>query len=140
VESQAAAASHDTHLLEFAESFKTAQGWLSKRVLMQSLYFLVDGRSYRQAVQRVRRFAEQIIQFTLQKRLHETKSQGERYSVVEELAKTTQDPTEIRDQVIGKFWGGSLLIVIVNLFSSARSWKRYYIGPPFVALLLSGNR
>jgi hypothetical protein len=69
---------------------------------MQSAYFLVDGRKYRKAAQVVRQFADRIIRRALERRetVKEKDSQA-KYSVVEELVRTTQDPTEIRDQVIG---------------------------------------
>jgi cytochrome P450 len=108
VDSQLAAASRAHNVanehIEFADAFTTGQLWLSTRIKMQTLYWLCDGFQYRAAVEKVRRFTNIIIRRTLEARDNaNSKNDGAgKYSVVEELAKSTQDPLEMRDQLIGK--------------------------------------
>jgi hypothetical protein len=68
---------------------------------MRSIYWLVDGKYYRNASQVVRRFAHRIITAALQKQVSSIEKASEKYSVVNELTKTIHDPVEVRDQVIG---------------------------------------
>ena len=64
---------------------------------MQAGYFLVDGVKFRRAGRIVRDFADRIISMALRNRSSTDKDSHAKYSVVEELVKSTQDPNEIRD-------------------------------------------
>jgi hypothetical protein len=87
--------------LKFAEAFSASNRWLASRTQLQRLYALSDGPKQRAAARMVRNFANQFIQKALQSRTNLRKAEAEKYSVVEELAKATQDPIELRDQVLG---------------------------------------
>jgi cytochrome P450 len=99
VESQTAAA--ETGVDDaFSKSFKDINEWITVRVLLQQLYFLSNGKKFRHSVKVVRQFADQVIEMALK-----AKNAGgkklEKYSVIDELVQSTDNPTEIRDQVLG---------------------------------------
>lgn len=86
-----------------AEGFAVGQEWLGMRIMFQGLYWICDGLKYRDAVRKIHRFAYRTIDTALQRVIDPNeKAEQDKYSVVEELAKTTQDRDVIRDQVIGK--------------------------------------
>lgn len=95
----------------FSEAFMVAQEWLSYRVQLQRLYFVVDGMKWRRAVKTVRNFVNHYVQQALEQeveRVDEKVEGGEEkeYNFLSELIKETRDPIELRDQILGLLLAG----------------------------------
>jgi cytochrome P450 len=92
---------------EFVNSFAVGQEWLSYRIKLQGLYWLCDGTRWRRAVKTVRQFLSHYVKLALdqQAAFENEKAEGGqavKYNLLRELAKETRDPTELRDQLMGK--------------------------------------
>ncbi|TID17005.1 cytochrome P450 alkane hydroxylase-like protein [Venturia nashicola] len=94
----------------FSEAFRIAQEWLSYRIRLQGLYFLVDGLKWRRAVKTVRSFVNHYVQQALEQveRVDEEMEDGKEkeYSFLSELIKETRDPIELRDHILGLLLAG----------------------------------
>ncbi|KAE9972846.1 hypothetical protein BLS_008316 [Venturia inaequalis] len=95
----------------FSEAFLVAQQWLSYRIRLQGLYFVVDGLKWRRAVNTVRSFVNHYVQQALKQeveRVDEKVEDGEdkEYNFLSELLKETRDPIELRDQILGLLLAG----------------------------------
>jgi cytochrome P450 len=129
VESQTAALNQDStddrkeDFVKFSDAFSTIQTYASWRMRLQSFYWLAGGSKLNAAVDLVRRFADRIIVKTLNARTGPDNKHGkpEKYSIVEELTKATQDPLEIRDNVV------SLLAAGRDTTSALLSWVFYLL-------------
>jgi cytochrome P450 len=108
---------------KFTESFSVIQDYAAWRMRLQSLYWLADGPKLRAANGAIRKFANRIINKTLNGHVGPDNKYGqpEKYSIVEELTKATQDPLEIRDNVI------SLLAAGRDTTSALLSWIFYLL-------------
>lgn len=95
----------------FSDAFLTAQEWLSYRIRLQGLYFLVDGMRWRRAVNTVRSFVNHYVQQALEQEVErvdekEEDREGRDYNFLSELVKETRDPIELRDQILGVLLAG----------------------------------
>jgi hypothetical protein len=91
---------------EFVNAFTVAQEWLSWRIRMQSLYWLVQSRKWWRATEVVRTFVNQYVRLALDQQAEEEKTgnrvdDGRKYNLLRELAKECHDPIELRDQLLG---------------------------------------
>lgn len=84
---------------DFASAFNTAQDFIAKRMRLQDLYWLVGGKSFRQACDDVHRFADQIINRNLSRDSERTEGQ-KRYIFLDFLAANTPDREALRSQII----------------------------------------
>ncbi|MCJ1443754.1 MAG: hypothetical protein MMC23_004254 [Stictis urceolatum] len=84
----------------FAEAFNTAQEWVTKRFRLLDLYWLIGGKEFRQACNKVHTFADQIIDRNL------TGSYGKEGNFLESVAKNTQDRDALRGQIINLLAAG----------------------------------
>jgi cytochrome P450 len=106
VESQMAAAADDDQEVGFEESegfaqaFSVVQTVFAWRITLGGLYFLADGPKLRRAVKTMLGFASRTVERTLKTRAKVEDKPSRKYNVIEELAKATQDPNQIRDQTI----------------------------------------
>lgn len=92
---------------EFSNNFTVAQEWMSWRVRMQGLYWLVQAPKWWNATKYLRSFVNHYVQPAL-----ESQAQGQKvevkdtkYNLLKELAKECKDPIELRDQVLGTSTG-----------------------------------
>ncbi|KAF2830675.1 cytochrome P450 alkane hydroxylase [Ophiobolus disseminans] len=89
----------------FATAFDTAQKWVTNRFRLLDLYWLVDGREFRQACRDVHRFADQIIDRNLSSSCSEEKESG-RYVFLDTTAQNTSDRAALRGQIINLLTAG----------------------------------
>jgi cytochrome P450 len=91
---------------EFALSFAVAQEWLSWRIRMQGLYWLVQSPKWWKATANVRNFVNQYVRMALEQQAQEERfgkptEDGKKYNLLRELARECRDPIELRDQLLG---------------------------------------
>ena len=96
---------------EFSESFAVAQEWLSWRIRLQGLYWLVQSPRWWKATAKVRNFVNQYVRMALEQqaqeeRLRKPVDDGKKYNLLRELAKECRDPIELRDQLLGMLTAG----------------------------------
>lgn len=96
---------------EFSDAFLVAQEWLSYRIRLQGLYFLVDGMKWRRAVNTVRGFVNHYVKQALEQEVERVDEkmedkEGKDYNFLGELVKETRDPIELRDQILGVLLAG----------------------------------
>ncbi|KAK9379585.1 cytochrome P450 [Kockiozyma suomiensis] len=97
----------------FAAAFNIAQEYLSKRVIFQSLYWVINNSEFREANRVVHSFVDFYVAKALEhydKKVKEpaaTEKQGpERYVFLDALAEETQDPRVLRDQLLNILLAG----------------------------------
>ncbi|KAI9841222.1 MAG: hypothetical protein M1838_003667 [Thelocarpon superellum] len=93
----------------FATAFDKGQSWLAMRSRFQSLYWAVDTRDFRQACKQTQAFADQFVRRALSKDRDEKeleKGGKEKYVFLDALAAQTQDPVELRSQLLNILLGG----------------------------------
>ena len=88
--------------MNFTEAFHIASVEVSKRAKLQSLFWLADSKKARRAVAYLRKFIDHFVARTLHKEKLEggKVEQTEKYTLLNALSKDTQDPIELRDQVL----------------------------------------
>jgi cytochrome P450 len=95
--------------MNFTEAFHIASVEVTKRAKLQSLYWLADSKKAREAVQYLRKFIDRLVDVTLyqaeragekQRTNEQEQEHHEKYTLLKALAKDTQDPVELRDQVL----------------------------------------
>jgi cytochrome P450 len=89
----------------FATAFNTAQQWVTKRFRLLDLYWMINGREFRQACQDVHEFADQIIDRNLSSDRSEPKDTG-KYVFLDTVAQNTSDRTALRGQIINLLAAG----------------------------------
>jgi cytochrome P450 len=89
----------------FATAFNTAQRWVTNRFRLLDLYWLIDGKEFRQACQDVHHFADQIIDRNLSADRIDDKNAGN-YVFLDTVAKVTTDRTALRGQIINLLTAG----------------------------------
>jgi cytochrome P450 len=97
--------------MSLTEAFHIASVEVAKRAKMQSLYWLVDSKKAREAVRYLQKFIDHLVDVTLYQAERSDEKQStneheqeqehhEKYTLLKALAKDTQDPVELRDQVL----------------------------------------
>jgi cytochrome P450 len=89
----------------FATAFNTAQQWVTKRFRLLDLYWMINGREFRQACRDVHDFADQIIDRNLSSDRSDTKDSG-KYVFLDTVAQNTLDRTALRGQIINLLAAG----------------------------------
>jgi len=93
----------------FAEAFETAQSFLIRRARLTSKYWLLNPREFSDAVKRCHDFIDYYVHRALADKhdSEEPERQGEgEYIFLNALARQTQDPLEIRSQLISILLAG----------------------------------
>jgi len=121
----------------FRDEFTVAQETLMWRIRMQSLYWLMDSRAFRRACARCRRFIDQYVAIALnpnrlaaEKNARATDRAKEKYVLLDKLAETTQDPIELRDQLLQLLTAGrdttatSLAFIFWTLARHPEAWMK----------------
>ncbi|KAK8111826.1 uncharacterized protein PG998_008283 [Apiospora kogelbergensis] len=85
----------------FADAFDAAQQIVTKRFRLQDMYWLIGGKSFHQACDEVRQFADEIIDQNLAK-----KETPGRSKFLQSVAKETEDRTALRGQIINILTAG----------------------------------
>ncbi|OJK00234.1 hypothetical protein ASPACDRAFT_28378 [Aspergillus aculeatus ATCC 16872] len=93
---------------KFARAFDAAQSALATRLRFMDQYWLYDSREFRQACGVVHEFVDHFVRLALSKNLRakEQLSQNEPYVFLEALAAETQDPLELRYQLLNLLLAG----------------------------------
>lgn len=95
--------------MNFTEAFHIASVEVTKRAKLQSLYWLADSKKAREAVEYLQKFIDHLVDVTLhqaersgekQSTNEQVQEHHEKYTLLNALAKDTQDPIELRDQVL----------------------------------------
>ncbi|KIW07572.1 uncharacterized protein PV09_01527 [Verruconis gallopava] len=91
---------------EFMDSFTVAQEWLSWRIRLQGLYWVVQSPRWWKATANVRKYVNHYVKMALDQKAREERSgkrveDGRRYNLLRELAEECRDPIELRDQLLG---------------------------------------
>ena len=89
----------------FATSFNTAQQWVTKRYRLLDLYWLINGKEFRDACKAVHDFADQIIERNLSPDRVTTGVAG-RYVFLDTVAEKTRDRAALRGQIINLLTAG----------------------------------
>ena len=102
--------------MSFADAFQEAQEWISWRIRLQGLYFLVPSAKGRRAAAYVRKYIAYYVRLALRTRRRKLKGQisakdaekwrGKKYNLLEALTEDTQDPQELSDQILGILLAG----------------------------------
>ena len=83
----------------FAEAFNTAQKFVAKRFRLLDLYWLIGGRDFDRACKNLRRFADQVIDRSLN-RTDDKAEDEKKYVFLDALARDAPDRNALRDQII----------------------------------------
>ena len=86
----------------FAEAFNTAQKYVAKRFRLLDVYWLIGGKTFRDACDAVHRFADQILDRSLLRDAEKEK----KYVFLSTLAKNTPDRSALRGQIINILTAG----------------------------------
>lgn len=89
--------------MNFSQAFHVASVEVTKRAKLQSLYWLANSKKSRQAVNYLQRFVDHFVAQTLQDGAIAEPSGSEKdqdQTLLRALARDTQDPIELRDQVL----------------------------------------
>lgn len=96
--------------LNFADALSEAQLWITQRIRLQGLHWLIPSKRGRTANAFVRKYAAHYVQLAL-KAANENKKSGmpsssAGYSLLEALIESTRDPDELRNQILGLLLAG----------------------------------
>ena len=99
------AAGGEQHAMNFSEAFHVASVEVTKRAKLQSLYWLADSKKARQAVRYLQRFVDHFVSQALQHSPGQAsfgngEKKHQQQTLLSALAQDTQDPIELRDQVL----------------------------------------
>jgi len=87
----------------FAEAFNIAQEYVAKRFCLLDLYWLVDGKKFRDAGKKIHYFADKIID----RNLAEDSLEGQgKYVFLRAMSEKTPDRTVLRSQIINILTAG----------------------------------
>ncbi len=89
----------DTGEQTFADAFNLAQEYVAKRFRLLDLYWLIRGRKFQQACERVHNFADQIIDRNLSRECIMDHKRNH-YIFLDSLAKSTPNKVALRGQII----------------------------------------
>ncbi|KAF2266735.1 cytochrome P450 alkane hydroxylase [Lojkania enalia] len=89
----------------FASAFNTAQQWITKRFRLLDLYWLINGKEFRQACKDVHKFADQIIDRNLSPSRAQDGKTG-KYIFLDTIAQSFSDRTALRGQIINLLAAG----------------------------------
>lgn len=99
--------------LNFADALSEAQLWITQRIRLQGLHWLIPSKRGRTANAFVRRYAAHYVQLALQaasdKKIStrsSSSSSSAGYSLLDALIESTRDPDELRDQILGLLLAG----------------------------------
>jgi cytochrome P450 len=90
---------------DFAESFNKAQEYLAIRTLVQTFYWLVNNKEFRDCTKLVHKFTNYYVQKALDASPEELEKQSG-YVFLYELVKQTRDPNVLRDQSLNILLAG----------------------------------
>ncbi|RCK66292.1 hypothetical protein Cantr_02055 [Candida viswanathii] len=90
---------------KFADAFNKSQVYLSTRVALQTLYWLVNNKEFKECNDIVHKFTNYYVQKALDATPEELEKQGG-YVFLYELAKQTKDPNVLRDQSLNILLAG----------------------------------
>jgi len=91
-------------LIEVGKAFDRATHMLGKRARLADNYWMYNPREFREDCALIHKFADFFVNRALNSDVE--KQDGERYVFLDELAKATRDPVEIRSQLLNIFLAG----------------------------------
>ncbi len=87
----------------FAEAFNIAQEYIAKRFRLLDLYWLIDGKRFRNACKKVHSFADKIIDRNLSEGFLDSSG---KYVFLRAMSQKTPDRTALRSQIINILTAG----------------------------------
>ena len=121
----------------FRDGFEVAQETLMWRIRMQRLYWLMDSKAFREACKMCRRFIDHYVaialnpdQLAAEKAARVTDGAKEKYVFLDKLAESTQNPIELRDQLLQLLMAGrdttatSLGFAFAALARNPEAWTK----------------
>ncbi|CAN6595022.1 hypothetical protein TRVA0_001S00474 [Trichomonascus vanleenenianus] len=108
---------------QFAQAFRTGQEILVRRTMAEDLHPFIGGKEY----ERVTKVVHDFIDYYVEKALAD-KSPPDRYIMLREITKQTQDPRSMRDQALNVLLAGrdttaaSLSFVVALLVRHKDTW------------------
>ncbi|KAL2837111.1 cytochrome P450 [Aspergillus pseudoustus] len=91
----------------FAEAFNAAQEYLALRTRAGNFYWAFNSKSFQEHNKRVHEVVDYYVRLALQRRTHaDNKHVSTRYIFADALAEDTQDPKELRDQMLNILLAG----------------------------------
>lgn len=100
---------------DLAQSFDTGTTILGERVQLMDFYWTHNPKIFRDSIKEVHRFADFCVQNALQRYYHakqepsnasSTSTSKRKYTFLDELVKQTQDPVELRSQLLNMLLAG----------------------------------
>jgi cytochrome P450 len=113
----------------FAEAFNLTQDYLAARSRAQGFYWMVNPKEFRNTTKKVHDLVDHYVRLALESR-NKPRKQDDRYIFLQALAADTQDPKELRDNLLNILLAGrdttaSLLSSAFFLFARhPHVWKR----------------
>lgn len=99
--------SDDLEWGSFSSSWDTATMEVAKRFRLNSMYYMHNTKKMRDSIKEVHRFAEHFVKKALMAKEKDVEhGQKKQYVFLDELAKSTQDPVELRDQLLNVLVAG----------------------------------
>ena len=112
----------ETDEANFARAFDESQFWCASRGRFQDFYWLMDGWPFRKHIKVVHSFIDHFVQLALQKRREGTKIEEKgRYVFLDALVAETQDPIELRYQLV------NILLAGRDTTASTLGWAFYVL-------------
>ncbi|KAJ5774892.1 hypothetical protein N7457_009788 [Penicillium paradoxum] len=91
----------------FADAFGLAQDYIASRSRAQSLYWLINPKEFREANRRVHEVVDHYVHIALESKHNPDKKKADdRYIFLEALAADTDDPKELRDNMLNILLAG----------------------------------
>ena len=90
--------------IQFGEDFETLGTVLQRRILLQALYWLGDGRKFRRAIANSHAFIERIVQDAINGL--DTEKKSKKAYLLPALVTQTQDRVELRNQALAMLFAG----------------------------------
>lgn len=85
---------------KFGEAFNRSQNVLSSRMRAQKMYFLVNGKQFREDCKLCKGFANSYVKLALDRTADASEKKSDSYVFLDELAKETRDPVLLCDQAL----------------------------------------
>lgn len=92
----------DLNWVQFGDSFNYAMSCIATKFRLQDLNWLYNPGKYQKAAKDIQRFADHFVQRSLQRKRNNEKQleDGKKYVFADELTEATQDPVELRNQLL----------------------------------------
>lgn len=106
--------------IQFGNAFDTCSKWVGERARMNDMYWLIDGKDFRENCKKTHRFMDNLVENAMGQGLQETAT-GKKHSVLDSLLNQTSDRVSIRSELI------NTLIASRDTTAATLSWLFYLL-------------